>query len=559
MAKKSSKKQQFYSDDPGRLRQELKWLFSRMKPLRAAIFTVLLLGMLGTVMSLASSVASKYLIDAVSARDLHTLVTAAIAMAVLTVGSVVLQSVSSRYSAGTHIRVRNRLQQELYGGLMAADWQTVERHKSGDLLSRLNGDVRTVGEGLIGFVPGVLTAVLKLLGAFGLMLCFDPVMALIALLGAPVTLLLSQVLLRKLRKLDLSIKELNGQLMAFQEDSLRNLTGIKAFGVTKAYESEMEKLHKKYQDSYLSYGDFRIAVSASLSLAAMAVTAVCLGWGVYRLWMGAISYGLLVLFLQLVSMLRGSFSALVSLMQQAVSIGTSAGRVMELEQLPAEKTVVPEGFRKEENFEIRLERVKFSYQTGGLILDDFDFDAKSGEMIAVTGRSGAGKTTLLRLLLGLVEPQEGQAVLAGEHESYRISGGTRGAFAYVPQHNSILAGSVAHNLRIVAEDATDEELRKALETACAWEFVEQLGGLSYELGSGGCGISEGQAQRIAIARALLCKAPILLLDEATSGLDAETEMQLLENLQNSEMVKTCILVTHRDTTAKICTRTYVIG
>lgn len=442
---------------------------------------------------------------------------------------------------------------------MDADWQAVMSHKSGDLLSRLSGDVQAVCEGLIGFVPGILTAAVKLLGAFCLMLFFDPVMAVIALAGAPVTLLLSKVLMRKLHKLDLTIKELNGQLMAFQEDSLRNLTGIKAFGAANAYEKEMTRLHEKYQDFYLSYADFRIAVSACLSLAAMAVTAACLAWGVYRLWMGAITYGSMVLFLQLASMLRSSFSTLVSLMQQSVSIGASAGRVMELEQLQKEDGEVPEGFREEKNLTILLDQVSFSYEIGKPVLDDFDFEVRPGELIAVTGESGAGKTTLLRLLLGLVKPQGGNAVLAGEKGRYPITSGTRNAFAYVPQGSSIFAGTVAHNLRIVAENATDDELRAALETACAWEFVEQLGGLDYELGSGGSGISEGQAQRLAIARALLCEAPILLLDEATSGLDAQTEAQLLKNLQNSERVKTCILVTHRETTAKICTRTYTIG
>ena len=559
MAQKAFKKRQFYKDEPGRLKQELKWLGSRMKTHRRAIAGILLLGMLGTVMSLISGIVTKYLIDAVTVKRLDTLVKAAVVMAVLTASGVLLQSWAARYSALTHVRVRNQLQQELYSRLMNADWQSIEHYQSGDLLSRLNGDVSAVSEGLIGFVPGVLIAAVKLLGALGIILYFDPVMALIVLAGTPVTLILSRLLLRKLHKLDLSIKELNGQVMAFQEDSLRNLTSIKAFGASAAYEREMTRLHETYRDKFHSYADFRIAVTTCLSLAGMAVTAASLCWGVYRLWIGAITYGSLVLFLQLASVLRGGFSALTSSMQQAVNIGTSAERVMELEQMPIEESAVPEGFREEQNFEIRLNRLKFEYQAGGVILNDFDFYAMPGEMIAVTGQSGAGKTTLLRLLLGLIKPQAGQAILKGANGSYPISGGTRSAFAYVPQGSSIFAGTVAHNLRIVAEDATDDELCNALKTACAWSFVEQLGGLNYELGSGGSGISEGQAQRLAIARALLCKAPILLLDEATSGLDAETEEKLLRNLQESNLIKTCVLVTHRETTAKICTRTYHLG
>ena len=181
-------------------------------------------------------------------------------------------------------------------------------------------------------------------------------------------------------------------------------------------------------------------------------------------------------------------------------------------------------------------------------------------MIAVIGPSGEGKTTLLRLLLGLVEPCEGQAVLAGSSGNrYPISAGTRNVFSYVPQGNSVFAGTIAENLRLTNPQASEEELVQALKTACAWEFVNQLpGGIHHTLGAGGRGISEGQAQRIAIARALLRKAPILLLDEATSGLDAATERQLLQNLQQDDVLRTCILVTHRPESARFCNRTYEI-
>ena len=181
-------------------------------------------------------------------------------------------------------------------------------------------------------------------------------------------------------------------------------------------------------------------------------------------------------------------------------------------------------------------------------------------MIAITGPSGDGKTTLLRLLLGLVEPDEGTAALVGKNgQRYSISAGTRQIFAYVPQGNSVFSGTIAENLRLARPDATDEELKEMLKIACAWEFVSQLPeGLQHRLGAGGRGISEGQAQRLAIARALLRRAPILLLDEATSGLDIATERQLLENLRGCGLLQTCILVTHRPESTRFCSRIYEI-
>lgn len=210
--------------------------------------------------------------------------------------------------------------------------------------------------------------------------------------------------------------------------------------------------------------------------------------------------------------------------------------------------------------DIELQQVSFRYQNGEVVLQPFDFTAKSGTNIAITGPSGEGKTTLLRLLLGLVEPCSGTARMIGNSGNcYPINAGTRPAFAYVPQGNSIIAGTVAQNLQVVAPDATREEMEQALKVACAWEFVSQLSdGLDHWLGAGGRGISEGQAQRLAIARALLRKAPVLLLDEATSGLDINTEKQLMANLQNCDFIRTCILVTHRPGSAEFCSYAYEI-
>jgi ABC-type bacteriocin/lantibiotic exporter with double-glycine peptidase domain len=268
----------------------------------------------------------------------------------------------------------------------------------------------------------------------------------------------------------------------------------------------------------------------------------------------------MTMFLHLADVLRTSFSSLVSLAQQAVAMTTSAGRVMAVEELPRENDQVADGLQQESRVDIELRQVAFHYDNGDALLQPFDFSAYDGDQVAIMGPSGEGKTTLLRLLLGLVEPREGTAELVGgSGKTYPINAGTRSIFAYVPQENSIFTGTIAHNLRIVAPDATEEEMEQALKIACAWDFVQQFPeGLHHPLGAGGRGISEGQAQRLAIARALLRKAPVLLLDEATSGLDAATERKLMENLRQSGRVGTCILVTHRPGSAEFCNRAYEV-
>lgn len=553
-------RKKLHSDDPEQLRRELLWLLQQVNRNRGKILLVGILGLVGTLMGLASSVASKYLIDAVTGFGTGLLKRSAVWMAVMMLGGLVFQGVSSRIGATVHVRVRNEMQHVTYSRILRAGWEALEPYRSGDLLNRLNSDVSTVADGTINFFPALVTSTVRFLGAFGIILYYDPVMALIALAGVPVMLVLSRVLMGKMRRHNLEMKELTGEVMSFQEDSFRNLTSIKAFSLTGRFETEMHRLQDSYVDAYLTFNAFQISMSSFLSLVGMAVTSSCFAWGVYRLWNGSITYGSMTLFLQLASTLRGSFNALVSLAQQLISLTTSAGRIMAVEALSAEEMQVPPGLAREETLDIVMERVSFRYRNGDTVLDPFDFTARHGDLIAIIGPSGEGKTTLLRLLLGLVEPHAGKAALTGgSGTNYFINAGTRGVFAYVPQGNSVFSGTIAENLRLVKPEASDEELEAVLKVACAWEFVSKFPEkLEHRLSTGGRGISEGQAQRLAIARALLRKAPILLLDEATSGLDIATEQQLLRNLRQSGLLNTCILVTHRPESARFCSRTYEI-
>jgi ABC-type bacteriocin/lantibiotic exporter with double-glycine peptidase domain len=550
---------QLHMDEPSQVRKELRWLWDRMLRHKHMVALVCLLGLVGTVMGLGSSVASKYLIDAVTGTP-SNIGYAAVSMVLLTVGGFGLNALCSRISATVHVRVRNDNQSLTFGKILHAGWEALEPYRSGDLLHRLETDVNTVSDGVISFFPNLITAVVRFAGSLVIMLIYDPTMALIALLGVPVTLLFSRYQMARLRTHSLEMKALGGEVMSFQEDSFRNLTSIKAFSIMDQFEDEMHRLQGKYQNAFLSFNAHQINMNVLFSLVGMLVTTGCFGWAVFRLWTGNITYGSMTMFLQLASTLRASFSALVSLAQSSVTLTTSAGRLLAVEELPAENNTVPDGLLQEKELSVRMSQVDFQYQNGDVVLHPFDFYADNGELIAITGPSGEGKTTLLRLILGLIEPCNGHAVLQGANGvQYDICAGTRGVFAYVPQGNSVFAGTIAQNLRLVAPNASNEELVQALRIACAYDFVKQLpDGIDHYLGAGGRGISEGQAQRLAIARALLRKAPVLLLDEATSALDVETERILMDNLRVSGVVNTCILVTHRPSSAEYCNRAYEI-
>lgn len=535
-------------------------MFTYIRRYRAAVCVHILLGILGTVMSLLSSVAMKTLIDVVTGFQTGAIWSAAAYMAGMLIGSVLMQAASSRIAAVINIRVQNGIQAEVYDRMLRTDWESLEQFRSGDLLNRLNGDVGGVAGGVTSFLPSFVSGGVQFVGSLIIILCYDPVMALIALVGAPLSVLCSRALVRRMRDYNRRMKDISSEVMSFHEDSFRNLTSIKAFGIMDGFRDRMLGMQEKYRSSYLDYNRFSVVAGMVMSLVGLAISAGCFGWGVYRLWTHAISYGTMTMFLQLTGMLRGAFSTLVGLVPTAISVTTSAGRLMAVVELPEEPGARGEPLAEPGDCTVTLEDVTFAYQDGEPVLEHVDFCACPGEIVALMGASGEGKTTIIRLLLGLVRPGEGRAVVTdAAGTAHTASAATRTAFSYVPQGNTVFAGTIADNLRMVCPDAADAEIIQALRLACAYEFVEKLpDGIYSGTGELGHGLSEGQAQRIAVARALLRRAPVLLLDEATSALDEDTERRMLQNIMDSGRVRTCILITHRPNTARICTRGYVL-
>lgn len=539
--------------------REAKWMFVYIRRYRAVVGIHILLGILGTALSLLSSVAMKTLIDVVTGFQTGAIVTAAAWMAGMLLGSAGMQALSSRIAAVINIRVQNGIQAEIYDRMLRTDWASLEQFRSGDLLNRLNTDVGSVSGGVTGLLPSFVSAAVQFLGSLIIILCYDPVMALIALIGAPLSVLCSRTLVRRMRSYNRRMKDISSEVMSFHEDSLRNLTSIKAFGIMDGFRDRMCAMQGKYRETYLDYNRFSVIAGFVMSVVGLLVSAGCFGWGVYRLWSHAISYGAMMMFLQLTTMLRSAFSSLIGLVPTAVSITTSAGRLMAIADLPEEpgaRETVPAPAL----CTVELRDVTFAYPGGEPVLEHVDFRAGPGEVVALTGASGEGKTTMIRLILGLVRPEGGSVCLTGaDGQCLPVTAATRAAFSYVPQGNTVFAGTIADNLRMVRPEATDAELIAALETACAYDFVSQLpDGIYARTGELGHGLSEGQAQRIAVARAVLRGAPVLLLDEATSALDEATEQRMLQNLMHSGRVQTCVLITHRAATAERCRRRYVL-
>ena len=540
------------------LAAELRWVWRYVRTYRWVVAVHIALGAVGTLFALAGSVATKFLVDAVTGVRAGAVGAAVGWMVGLMLGNIAMKLVSGRIAAALNIKVHDEIQQEVYRAILSADWQALEPFRSGDLLQRLGSDVGAVAGGVIGFVPALVSGVVQFFGALGIILYYDPVMALIVFVSVPLSALGSRLVVGHMRTSSVQVKERSDELISFQQDSFRNLTLIKAFAFGDLFCGRLSALQRSHRETWLGYQKLSLYTSAFLSLLGLAVSLGCLGWSAYLLWEGEITFGTMTLFFQLASFLSSAVSALIALVPTLISLTTSAGRIMAVTELPGECAEDLEGFCGEEDFDLLLDDIRFSYHTGEQVLSGATIHARSGDLVALTGPSGEGKTTLLRILLGLVTPEEGRARLVGKNgREYPLSAATRTVFGYVPQGESLFSGTIEENLRMAAPAATEEQLWAALETACAADFVRALpDGLRHRVGDRDSGLSEGQGQRLAVARALLKGSPILLLDEATSALDEATEHEMLRRVMGSGMTRTCILVTHRSSAQRHCTRSY---
>ena len=546
--------------------EETKWMYTYAKKYKFQIVFYIFLGVLTTVMGLASSVGSKYLIDAVTGQDSGNIALIALFIVAMGLFSIGINAITTMISARINIKVNNEIQAEVFDKILVADWISMKEFHSGDLLNRLNGDVNTVASSILSWIPSLITRSAQFFGILAIILYYDPTMAVIALGSAPVMLIVSKTLMKKMRDYNKRMRQVSSDVMSFNEESFQNIQSIKAFDLVGLFSKRLRDVQQNYKDVFLDYNKFSVYTSSFMSVVGMFVAYACFGWGVYRLWTGHITFGTMTLFVQLSGQLSSSFKSIVSLVPSAISATTSAGRIMEFfkikdeSELEDDKAKLIQNNTQGKGLSVVLDDVEFSYNENKTVFQHADVVANPGEIVALVGPSGEGKTTMIRLLLGLINTKSGNASIQDINGvSCKISSATRRFFAYVPQGNTIFSGTIAENMRMVKQDATDAEIVEALKAACAYDFVNRLPDkINSKVGERGSGFSEGQAQRLSIARALLRKSPILLLDEATSALDVFTERQVLRNIMNMGYARTCIVTTHRPSVLTMCDKVYKI-
>lgn len=554
----------------GRLKQltgEILWMYAYVRRYWLLIGVYVLLGASGSVLGLGTSVVSKDLVDAVTGVNSRGIVQVACLYVGVGVGQIFVNAVKSRLSLKVRLKVTNEIRADIYEQVLRTNWESLAKYRSGDLLYRVNGDAGMVANTILTFLPNVVTTLISFGGAFLIVIKNDPWMALIALLGAPVSFLTSRYSAKRMRQFQRDNQNVASDRTVFDQETFQNLQFIKAFGMLDRVTEKFHRIQQESVDVALRQNKFQQYMTITTSLVGQAVGYACYGFAAFRLWQGQISYGTMTMFISMAASLRGSFSGILNLAPMVIRAGISAERIMEITGLPRDSMAdkeEAEEIRKqsrEKGVYVHMENVDFAYEEDKWIYQGADFRAEPGEIVALIGPSGQGKTTTLNLILGLYHPKKGTIRVGnpGGNE-LRASSSTRCLFSYIPQGNTMFSGTIADNMRMVKPEASDEEIRSALEAACAWEFVGKLEhGMDTEVRERGTRFSEGQKQRLSIARALLADAPVMILDEATSALDVATERRVLRSIIRKEPNRTVIVAAHRPSVFSMCSRVYKVG
>lgn len=526
------------------LRQILRWLWSHHKGCRVQAVTNVVVGLLLVGLGLAGVETLRRLTDiATGAREGDILAMAGLFASIL-VMELLLHIASTWVAAVLGVKTQNLMQQKFFARLLNGKWSGVERFHSGDVLNRLFGDVGDIVRLMTEVLPSAVVVVVQFVASFVYLYTMDSSLALILIVVSPIFLILSRLYFMKMRRIVRKIKDSNSALQSIIQESVQHKMVIKVLERSGLMVDKLESRQKVLRGQVKSRARFSIFSKTLINVGFAGAYLTALVWGLLQLQEGLITVGVLMAFTQLINRIQRPLLDMARLLPTFVNSMTSAERLMELEELPLEQ--VGQARAIDGKVGIRFTDVTYSYSDNGrTVLRCFSHDFRPGTFTAILGETGAGKTTLIRLMLALIRQNSGKVCLYNDKDEFDADTTTRCNFSYVPQGNTLFSGTIRDNLLMGQPGATEEQMRRALNAAMA-DFVFELpDGLDTVCGEQGGGLSEGQAQRIAIARALIRPCRVLLLDEATSALDVQTEHSLLENIKREFADTTIIFVTHR--------------
>lgn len=530
-----------------------KWLWRAWRGNQLQAILNAAIGLLSVVVTLAQVWAVQHAIDVASGHAEGSIYWSVGVMALLILCGFALRICSIWVRNILGIKAQNRMQQRMLDRILRSEWTGKESHHSGDVLNRLEQDVGTVVSFLTETIPNTISVVAMFVGAFLYLFSMDKVLAFVIVGIIPVFVLLSKLYIGQMRRLTRQVRDSDSKVQSVLQETIQHRMLIKTLESDSIMVDRLESTQSELRHRVVKRTAFSVVSNFILNAGFSVGYLIAFLWAALRMADETLTFGGMTAFLQLVNRIQGPARDLTRLAPVFVGVFTAAERLMELEENPLEEQGDPIPLTAPCG--VRLEHITYAYDDGDSnVIEQLDFDFYPGSCTAVLGETGAGKTTLIRLILALLHPNEGKVILYNQQQQKELSPLMRCNFVYVPQGNTLMSGTIRDNLRLGKLNATEEEIKAALEMSCASFVMELPDGLDTVCTEAGGGLSEGQAQRISIARALLRNRPIMLFDEATSALDPETERQLLQNIL-SHHDKTVIFITHRPAVVDYCDQT----
>lgn len=535
-----------------------KWLMTICKSQIGKICVLVFTNVVGASLSILYANFSKHIVDgAVIEKNLNYVLKYAAFLLLLITVQLVLNLVGNSFSERSKGRMEMILKKHMLTEIMKKDYSRISAYHTGELQNRMFNDVAVVADGLTTIIPTFLFFMVKLVCSFSYLVVIDKIFAVVFSVCGIIVFFCVRGFRSTMKKLHKQVQATEGVTRSFIQEAVMNLLVVKSFVVEDKIDKEADELQEENYCVKMKRRHFNIVANGGISAVFSFAYVFALGYGAYRLLYGSMTYGTLTAMLQLVNQVQSPLVSLSGILPKIYALAASGERLMEICNLPNEEesNSVDVDIVKTYNelSSIEFENISFKYDRD-IIFDSTSLSVNKGDFVAIMGISGIGKSTLLKLLLGVFNVKDGEIYLKLNNSHVPVDKHTRRLFAYVPQGNMLLSGTIKDNLRFINSNATDDEIQKAVEISCAKQFIDELPlGLETVIGEKGMGLSEGQIQRLAIARSLLSESPILLLDEATSALDEETERQFLTNLKSMKN-KTCIIVSHKKAALDICNK-----
>lgn len=536
------------------MKSTFQFLRYTSKGFRTRIGMIILIGLAEVAFSLAFVWYSKVIIDIATGDRPGHLLYYSIILVVLVILQILSRLIDIRLRRMTEVRMANGIRYSVFSHLLYTRWQELSAMHSGDMITRIIRDTDDVINVMVTGLPLAISAATQFAGAIVILYILDPMLALILGVGMPLLALLSKRYYTYMRKYTLEVKESESMITSMVGESLLNQIVIRTFERQESELNRLEELQSQLHQSVHKRTNVSIFANLMMGVTFNGGYITAFLWSAYGLASKTVTFGMVTAYLQLVNRIQRPLFDLMRLLPSTVSAKAATERLIYLTGFELEES--EEKILLAGNVTLTLENISFAYSEDAKpVLSDFSMTVRPGTMVAVMGETGVGKTTLLRLLLALIQPDTGTITIADETQSVAVSESTRSNFVYVPQGGSLFSGSIRENLLLGDAQANDDELSRVLHIASAQFVFDLPNGLDTILGEKGSGLSEGQAQRVAIARSLLRPGKILLLDEATSALDSETEHAFLQNLKSEIGDRTVLFITHHADIAAFCDST----